>query len=83
MAHVKVTTHQEIAYLISQKKRLPLARILETKDLQKLGLDLLDIVDLILEIEKRYHMVIPDEVPLHSINDFVRLINQQNTLRKF
>lgn len=44
-------------------------------EFKKLGLDNVDIVDMILEVEKRYHVVIPDEVPLNTPNDFVNYIN--------
>lgn len=44
-------------------------------EFKKLGLDNVDIVDMILEVEKKYHVVIPDEVPLNTPNDFVNYIN--------
>ncbi len=81
MACANITTSKEIACLISRKNHLPMAKILRTKYLNKLGLDLLDVVELILEVEKRYQVFIPDEVPLFSIQDFVLFINQQKTLR--
>lgn len=44
-------------------------------EFKKLGLDNVDIVDMILEVEKRYDVIIPDEVPLNSPNDFLNYIN--------
>lgn len=44
-------------------------------EFNKLGLDNVDIVDMILEVEKKYHVIIPDEVPLNTPNDFVNYIN--------
>ncbi|MFD3001536.1 acyl carrier protein [Pontibacter toksunensis] len=52
-------------------------RLLQVRDLTKLGLDILDVVDIILEVEKIYNLTIPDEVPVYSVDDFVRYVYSQ------
>jgi len=39
-----------------------------------MGFDLLDVVDIILEVERKYKLIIPDEVPLESIDDLVQFL---------
>ncbi|MDB5261324.1 MAG: acyl carrier protein [Adhaeribacter sp.] len=70
--------HQNIAQLIQQIKGIGVARLL-TKSFEQLGFDLVDLIDIILAVEKKYKITIPDEVPLHSVNDFVSFI-QANKL---
>ena len=62
--------HQNIAHLIHQQKGIKTSRLL-TKKFDQLGLDLVDLIDIILAVEKEYDIIIPDEVPLNSVADFV------------
>lgn len=64
---------REIAHLISAKKKVKVSK-LNHYSFNALGFDELDVVEMILEVEKKYHLVIPDELPLHSINDFVEFV---------
>jgi len=65
---------QEIIHLISRKKKVSFSHIMAINSFHKLGFDMLDVVDIILEVEKRYNVTIPDEVPLESVDDLVQFI---------
>lgn len=65
--------YQEVAQLIHAQKGIRISRLL-TKSFEQLGLDLVDLIDIILAVEKKYKITIPDEVPLNSVNDFVCFI---------
>ena len=65
---------QEIIYLISRKKNVSFSLITTTNSFQKMGFDMLDVVDIILEVEKRYNVTIPDEVLLESVDDLVQFL---------
>ena len=67
------TVRNKIAGLISKRKRIPAGRVLRTSFTQ-LGFDALDLVEVILEVEKAFKVVIPDEVPLNTVNDFTDFI---------
>ena len=71
--HFNSSLQQNIAQLIQQQKGIRAARLL-TKSFEQLGLDLVDLIDIILVVEKKYQITIPDEVPLNSVNDFVSFI---------
>jgi acyl carrier protein len=70
--------HQHIALLIQQQKGIRASRIL-TKSFDQLGFDLVDLIDIILAVEKKFNITIPDEVPLKSVNDFVSFIRAKDT----
>ncbi|MGV3587748.1 MAG: phosphopantetheine-binding protein [Adhaeribacter sp.] len=69
--------YQEVAQLIYAQKGIRVSRLL-TKSFDQLGLDLVDLIDIILAVEKKYKITIPDEVPLNSVNDFVYFILGKN-----
>ncbi|MFC5272281.1 acyl carrier protein [Adhaeribacter terreus] len=64
---------KEIAHLISAKKKVKISK-LNHSTFSALGFDELDVVEMILEVEKKYHLVIPDELPLKTIDDFVQFV---------
>jgi acyl carrier protein len=66
-----------IVRLISQKMHLPPHRVSTINNLQHLGLDPYDVVELIWILEKRFRISIPDEVPLKTVEDFVCYIDTQ------
>ena len=68
------TVRKKIAELISNKKGVRKAQLLKLVSFNQFGFDTLDLVDLILEIEKAYNVIIPDEIPLNNIDDFVNFI---------
>ena len=71
---------REIAHLISAKKKVRVSR-LSHNSFSSLGFDELDVVEMILEVEKKYQLVIPDELPIRTIDDFVAFVSAPN-LRK-
>lgn len=72
------TIRFEILQLIGQAKRINATRLVEHANLTQLGFDLVDLVDLILKVEKKYHVTIPDHVPLTTADDFVTFIYLQS-----
>ena len=68
------TVRKNIAELISNKKGVRKSRLLKPAAFSQFGFDTLDLVDLILEVEKAYNVIIPDEIPLNTIDDFVDFI---------
>ncbi|WP_045690465.1 acyl carrier protein [Hymenobacter sp. AT01-02] len=65
---------RQVRALIHRRKGVELRRLRVSTDLNELGFDLIDVVDIILEVERRYDLTIPDEVPLDTVGDFVRYI---------
>ena len=65
---------QEIIHLISRKKKVSFSLVTTTNCFQKMGFDVLDVVDIILEVEKRFNITIPDEVSLESVDDLVQFL---------
>lgn len=63
--------------MISRTKGVRKASILVKDNLQELGLDQLDVVNLILAVEKEYQIVIPDDVPVESVTDLARFVYAQ------
>lgn len=51
--------------------------ILVKDNLHELGLDQLDVVNLILAVEKEYKIIIPDDVPVESVTDLARFVHAQ------
>ncbi|MBC5772690.1 acyl carrier protein [Pontibacter sp. KCTC 32443] len=64
----------EVVRIITSVTRLKPSTLLEVRDLTTLGLDILDVVDIILKVEKTYQVTIPDEVPVYTIDDFVNYV---------
>ena len=78
------TIAQQVLLLISQRKTIPVKRLRRRFHLSReLYFDLLDIVDIILELEHRFHIHIPDEVPLITIGDLVDYVvtNTRSSIR--
>ncbi|HSI90846.1 MAG TPA: acyl carrier protein [Adhaeribacter sp.] len=69
-----LTIRRQIAHLICTTKGIKMNLLTANSDFRKLGFDELDLLEVILAVEKKYHIVIPDEVPLNTINDFVQCI---------
>jgi len=67
----------EVLHIITSLKNVHPKRLLKAKDLSELGFDILDVVDIILAVEKTYQLTIPDEVPVYSVDDFVNYIYSQ------
>ena len=66
---------QQVRHIIHQRKGVPLRRLRLTTDLNRvLGFDEVDLVDIILELERSFTLTIPDEVPLRTVGDLVRYV---------
>ncbi|ARS37701.1 hypothetical protein CA264_03170 [Pontibacter actiniarum] len=68
----------EVIQIISTLTRVHPNRLSQVRDLTQLGLDIIDVVDIILEVEKAYGLTIPDEVPVYSVDDFVSFVYNQS-----
>ena len=74
---------QEVIKVISQTKALKPSRLRVHTNLSRdFGFDNLDVVEIILEMEKNFHITIPDEVPLTTVGDFVNYVST-HTGRRF
>jgi acyl carrier protein len=72
----------QVITIISKIKAIRAARLRPSVNLsQELGFDTVDVVDIILELERNFHIIIPDEVPLDTVGDFVNYISS-HTLAK-
>jgi acyl carrier protein len=65
-----------MAALIHSQTGVATSRLL-TLSFEQLNLDNRDLLDIILEVERCYQVLIPDEVPLQSLDDFVSFIQSQ------
>ncbi|PRY04614.1 acyl carrier protein [Pontibacter ummariensis] len=73
---------QEVIRVISRTKKIKPDRLQAEKRLfQDFGFDTVDLVDIILELEKNFHITIPDEVPIDTVGDFIDYV-AANSLRK-
>ena len=65
--------------LTGLQEKLALSSIDENSRLQDLGIDSLDVVEYLLEIEERYNIEFPPEemVDLKTINDLIQLIEKK------
>ncbi|MBB4603618.1 acyl carrier protein [Hymenobacter latericoloratus] len=69
---------QQVRRIIHHRKGIRLRRLHLTTQLSRdLGFDTVDVVDIILELERAFQLTIPDEVPLQTIGDFVRYVSSQ------
>ena len=66
---------QQVLRIISKRKAIKPTRLRVSSNLSgELGFDTVDVVDIILEIERNFHITIPDEVPLSTVGDFVTYV---------
>lgn len=73
---------KEVVKIISKTKEIRPSRLRVSANLSKeFGFDTVDVVDIILELEKNFKIVIPDEVPLHTVGDFVDYVST-HTMRQ-
>ncbi|WP_114784331.1 phosphopantetheine-binding protein [Botryobacter ruber] len=64
----------EVVKTISSLKKVAPQRLKSVNNLIDLDFDLLDVVEIILKLEKKYNLTIPDDVPVYSVDDFVNFI---------
>lgn len=66
---------QQVLRIISKRKAIKPQRLRIGSSLSReLGFDTVDVVDIILELERNFHITIPDEVPLTTVGDFVSYV---------
>jgi acyl carrier protein len=65
----------EVIKIISRTKEIKPSRLRTSANLSKFGFDTVDVVDIILELEKNFHITIPDEVPIDTVGDFVNYVS--------
>ena len=71
MLNSQKTIQEIVLQIVSAKTGLTDASLLCFTDLDILGLDRLDVVDIILEVEKLSGTFIPDGLPLRTANDLI------------
>jgi len=68
---------QQVFRIISKRKAIRASRVRKTASLARdLRFDTVDVVDIILALENQFHIIIPDEVPLFTVGDFVRFVRE-------
>ncbi len=73
---------KEVIRIISKTKEIKPTRLQANARLsQDFGFDTLDLVDIILELEKNFQITIPDEVPINTVGDFIDYV-ANHTMRK-
>lgn len=75
--YTEQSVEKEVVQLISAVTKVHPNRLRKVRDLSNVGLDIVDVVDIILKVEKKYNLTIPDEVPVYSVDDFVNYIISQ------
>ena len=65
----------QVIHIISKTKEIRPSRLRASASLSQFGFDTVDVVDIILELEKNFKIVIPDEVPLTTVGDFVQYVS--------
>jgi acyl carrier protein len=80
--HTAPTIESEVIKIISKTKEIKPARLHPAANLSReFGFDTVDVVDIILELERNFQIVIPDEVPINTVGDFVDYVSS-HTLAK-
>jgi len=66
---------QQVLGIISKRKAIKPVRLRRTASLSRdLSFDTVDLVDIILELERKFDITVPDEVPFYTVGDFVRYV---------
>jgi len=66
---------QQVLGIISKRKDIKPVRLRRTASLSRdLSFDTVDLVDIILELERSFDITVPDEVPFYTVGDFVRYV---------
>ncbi|RAU84047.1 acyl carrier protein [Pontibacter arcticus] len=82
MLTTNTAIEKEVIRIISKAKEIKPDRLQIDKRLDRdFGFDTVDLVDIILALEKSFHITIPDEVPIDTVGDFVDFV-ATHTIRK-
>jgi acyl carrier protein len=74
----KPSVKQKVVRIISKVKSIRPSRLRISSDLNKeFGLDTVDVVSIIWELEKSFKINIPDEVPFNTVGDFVEFVSNR------
>ncbi|PTX22661.1 acyl carrier protein [Pontibacter mucosus] len=65
---------KEVIRIISKTKEIKADRLWADRMLKDFGFDIVDVVDIILELEKNFKITIPDEVKIDKVGDFVKYV---------
>lgn len=66
---------QQVLRIISKRKAIKAVRLRRSASLARdLRFDTVDLVDIIIELERNFHITVPDEVPFYTVGDFVRYV---------
>lgn len=66
----------QVINIISKTKEIKPSRLRAHANLSReFGFDTVDVVDIILELEKSFKITIPDEVPLDTVGDFIHYVS--------
>jgi len=65
---------KEVIRIISKTKEIKADRLWADRMLKDFGFDIVDVVDIILELEKNFKITIPDEVQINKVGDFVEFV---------
>jgi acyl carrier protein len=77
------TIEKEVIRIISKTKEIKPDRLKAHKRLtQDFGFDTVDLVDIILALEKSFRITIPDEVPIHTVGDFITYVSAHHAVRQ-
>ncbi len=66
--------YHEVLSLVSNLKEIAPDQLSGSKGLWENGMDIVDVVDIILAVEQKYAVVIPDEIPVYTIDDLVNFL---------
>lgn len=76
-----VNSAQQVRHLISRRKHVALRRLRSSTSLRhELQFDMVDVVDIILEVERYFHLTIPDEVPVDTVGDLMHYVRGHYSL---
>ncbi|WP_179222964.1 phosphopantetheine-binding protein [Pontibacter ummariensis] len=64
----------EVSKIVSEYKEKELDRVLFSANFKQLGLDLIDVADIVLAVEKEYSITIPETEHIGSVDDLVTCI---------
>lgn len=64
----------DVSRIIGRLKHMNPVDLSSNRGLWEYNIDIVDVVDIILAVEKKFNITIPDEVPVYSIDDFVQYI---------
>jgi len=80
-AYATPNIEHQVINIISKTKEIRPSRLRTSANLSQFGFDTVDVVDIILELEKKFKIVIPDEVPINTVGDFVQYVSSHTMLQ--